>query len=265
MIRTVAHLLSSRQFRERSRQAVVEGRRIVEEALSSGASFRYVVYSSRFMADPRNKSVIARLQAQSVRMLYVTDRLLDSVSGVETSQGILAVVDWSLPHQDYFPETAGPALFVVAESVQDPGNLGTLIRSAQAAGAHALGVTRGTVEVFNPKTLRASAGSVFRLPIFHLPDDWVERAVEQGMTLRTTDVSGHHAYDAVSWTQSVIIVLGNEGNGLRWATEHGEGVNIPMAPTADSLNVAVAGSIILFHAVSERRRAGIFQVPLDVV
>ena len=265
MVRTVAHLLSSRQFRERSRQAVVEGRRIVEEALSSGVSFRYVLYSSRFLEDAQNKSVIARLQVQSVRLLYVTDRLLESISGVETSQGILAVVEWSLPHQDFFPTTAGPALFVVAEAVQDPGNLGTLIRSAEAAGAHALGVTKGTVEVFNPKTLRASAGSVFRLPIFRLPDDWVARTIQQGITVRTTDVSGSRPYDEVSWIEPVLIVLGNEGNGIRWATHHGEAVSIPMVPTADSLNVAIAGSVILFHAVSERRRAGVSQVPLDVV
>lgn len=265
MVRTVAHLLSSRQFRERSRQAVVEGRRIVEEALSSGVSFRYVLYSSRFLEDPENKSVIARLQARSVRLLYVTERLLESISGVETSQGILAVVEWSLPQQDFFPETTGPALFVVAEAVQDPGNLGTLIRSAEACGAHALGVTKGTVEVFNPKTLRASAGSVFRLPIFRLAEDWIERTTQQGILVRTTDVSGSRPYDEVSWIEPVLIVLGNEGNGIRWAAHQGEAVSIPMVPTADSLNVAIAGSVILFHAMSERRRAGISQAPLDVV
>ncbi len=265
MIRTVIHLLSSRRFRERGGRAVVEGRRIVEEALSSGVSFQFVLYSPRFLQDPHNKSVLARLQAQSVRLLYVTDRLLESISAVETSQGILGVIDWSLPQRDFFPPTVGPSLFVVAEAVQDPGNLGTLIRSAQACGAHGLGVTRGTVEVFNPKTLRASAGSVFRMPIFQLSEDWVECAVGQAMTLRTTDVSAHRAYDEVSWTEPVIVVLGNEGNGLRWASEHGEAMHIPMVPTADSLNVAIAGSIILFHAVSVRRRAGIFQTPLDVV
>lgn len=261
IIRTVRRLMTSHTFRDKSGQTVVEGRRVVDEALSAGVSFRHVVYSRRLLQETGGKNLIARLQASSTRLLYVTERLMEEISGVEAPQGVVGVISWTLPEVTSFPLPAsGPALLVVAEALQDPGNLGSLIRSAQAAGAHGIGVTKGTVEVFNPKTLRACAGSVFRIPVFRVPLNWMEFAKEQGLAVRATTVTGGQPYDQVDWMAPVIIVLGNEGNGLT-LEEEAEPITVPMVPTADSLNVAMAGSVILFHAASQRRLGGISPSP----
>lgn len=263
VVRTVQRLVSHRSYRERTGQTVLEGPRLVREALSAGARLSVVLYSSRLVSHAEGKKLVARLSVSADRTVYVTDRVLDGVSQVETHQGIVAVAQLTQAAPGALTAPRGaPALFVVAAGIQDPGNLGTLLRAAQAAGAHGMGVTRGTVEPLNPKAVRASAGSVFRLPVVRLDDAWAGRLTADGVIVRAAVVSGGHAYDEMDWTGPVAVVLGNEGNGLpdRLA-ERVERVAIPMVPTADSLNVAMAGSVLLFHAALERRRRGVPVVP----
>ncbi|MCL5971955.1 MAG: RNA methyltransferase [Firmicutes bacterium] len=257
--------MASHGAREKTGRTVLEGRRMVAEALSSGVSFRQVVYSARLLQDVEGKNLIARLQAASIQMLYVTDRLMDEISGVEAPQGVMGVVSWAIGERDAFPlPHGGPALFVVAEEIQDPGNLGTLIRAAQAAGAHGVGVTKGTVEVMNPKTLRSCAGSIFRIPVFRLSSGWIDAALAQGLAVYSTVVAEGRPYDQEDWTQSVVVVLGNEGSGLA-EVPGAKPISVPMVPTANSLNVAIAGSVILFHAASQRRSHGLLPTPPHMV
>ena len=265
IIRSLRRFMTSHTAREKNGRTVVEGRRMVAEALSSGVPFRQVVYSTRVLQDVDGKNLIARLQAQSVPLLYVTDRLMDEISGVETPQGVVGIVSWMVGDRDTFPLPAtGPALFVVAEGIQDPGNLGTLIRAAQAAGAHGVGVTKGTVEVMNPKTLRSCAGSIFRIPVFRLPLEWTDKAVAQGLAVYSTQIADGSPYDQEDWTKPVVVVLGNEGNGLA-EVPGAKPISVPMVPTANSLNVAIAGSVILFHAASQRRAHGLLPTPPHMV
>ncbi len=262
-VRTVRRLLDNRVFREKQQQAVLEGFHMVSDAVDAGVVIHLVFYGQRLVSHTAGRSLLARLQASHTRLMYVTDHVLDDLSAVETHQGILAVVNvpqWvssSMP----LPET-GPFLIAVAHGIQDPGNLGTLIRSYQAAGAHMVGVTKGTVDVYNPKTLRASAGSVFKLPVVGLSEQWMEELAQCGVAVVTTVVTGGVPYDLFDWSSSVAIVLGNEGSGLPpEVSSRATQVSIPMAPAAESLNVAAAGSILAFHAASDRRRHRIPMTP----
>lgn len=262
-MRQVRKLLESQHSRHKNQQTVVEGGRLIEDALGAGIRPLTVLYSPKWVAHPGGRALLSRLQLVSSRMLYVTDRLLEQISGVETSQGILAVVPAVMAPVTELPDpSSGPALFFIAAGLQDPGNLGALIRTGLAAGVHALGVTRATVDAFNPKTVRASMGGVFKLPMVALDEDWTKNLRQRQVRLYATAVEGGVPYDEVDWTLPSALVLGNEGHGLD-PSRYGdlEQVTIPMSPAAESLNVAAAGAVLLFHAALMRRRQGISFLP----
>ncbi len=261
-IRVVRRLLTNRTFRERQQQAVIEGFHLLKDVVDAGIPIHLVLYSKRITQMEEGRSLLARLQMARVRLMYVTDKVLDTASAVETHQGILAVVElpkdrvgWPLP-QDV------PPFIVVAYQIQDPGNLGTLIRSVQAAGAHLFGVSKGTVDVYNPKTIRAAAGSVFKIPIVSLSDDWITELRQREISVAFTVVRGGRSYADFDWSRPSALVLGNEGSGIPFdLTREAEEISIPMVPPAESLNVAMAGSILVFHAMWQRSQKGIPLVP----
>lgn len=260
MVRRIKRLNVSRSARSKQRATVVEGARLVEEALAAGITPTVVAYSSKWVERPEGRALLTRLQARSIPLFYVTDRLFEELSQVDTPQGILAVIPLPEPVDLDTLLSLGPhpLLLPVALGIQDPGNLGTLMRAALAAGAQALGVAPGTVEAFNPKCLRASAGAAFRLPMVSLPDDWPARLKDHGVALRSTAVDEGQPYYDADWTGSVALVLGNEGQGLdsEWLAKT-EVVTIPMSPASESLNVSMAGAILLFHVAFRRHEQGI--------
>jgi TrmH family RNA methyltransferase len=261
-IRTVRRLLASRNFRERQHQAVVEGFHLLKDVMDAGIPIHLVLYGKRIAQMEAGRSVLARLQMMKTRLLYVTDKVLDTLSAVETHQGILAVVELPQGARDWLLPAGVPPFIVIAYQIQDPGNLGTLIRSAQAAGAHLFGVSKGTVDVYNSKTIRAAAGNLFKIPIMSLNDNWIHELRQRQINLVSTIVSGGKHYADFDWSRSFALILGNEGSGLPpELTQVAEDISIPMVPTAQSLNVAMAGSVLAFHAMLIRTQKGIPLVP----
>ncbi|MCL5065063.1 MAG: RNA methyltransferase [Firmicutes bacterium] len=252
-VRRVRSLMTNRGLRERLGVSVLEGVRLVEAAILSGAEFRIVLYGPRLVQTERGRALVGRLSSLAPKLLYVSEKVLSELAEVETSQGILAVASMP-PVGSLWPfPTGAPPLFVAADGIQDPGNLGTIIRSAQAAGVHAFGVSKGTVDIFNPKTLRATAGSLFEMPMVRLEETWSADAKRQNLTLVCSVVNGGMPYEAFDWTQPLVLVLGSEGHGVT-PMAMAEALSIPMAPTANSLNVASAAAVLLFHAAQVRRQ-----------
>ncbi len=261
-IRTVRRLLASRNFRERQHQAVVEGFHLLKDVMDAGIPIHLVLYGKRIAQMEAGRSVLARLQMMRTRLVYVTDNVLDTVSAVETHQGIVAVVDLPKAAKEWILPSGVPPFIVIAYQIQDPGNLGTLIRSAQAAGAHLFGVSKGTVDVYNSKAIRAAAGNLFKIPILYLSDNWIHELQKMHISLACTVVSEGENYADFDWTGSFALVLGNEGSGLPpELTGSAEALTIPMVPSAQSLNVAMAGSVLAFHAMLVRSQKGIPLVP----
>lgn len=261
-VRTVRRLLASRNFRERQQQAVVEGLHLLKDVMDAGIPIHLVLYGKRIAQMEAGRSVLARLQMMKTRLLYVTDKVLDTLSAVETHQGILAVVELPQGARDWLLPAGVPPFIVIAYQIQDPGNLGTLIRSAQAAGAHLFGVSKGTVDVYNSKTIRAAAGNLFKIPIMSLNDNWIHELRQRQINLVSTIVSGGKHYADFDWSRSFALILGNEGSGLPpELTQVAEDISIRMVPTAQSLNVAMAGSVLAFHAMLIRTQKGIPLVP----
>ncbi len=260
-VRRVRSLRSNRGLRERLGVSVLEGVRLVEAAIEAGAEFRIVLYGPRLVETERGRSLVARLSLLSAKAHYVSEKILSDLAEVETSQGVLAVASMP-PMAKVWPRPAsGPPLFVAIDGIQDPGNLGTIVRTAQAAGVHAVGLSKGTVDIFNSKSLRATAGSVFEVPLVRLEEEpWLDPATDGDLTLVYAVVQGAMPYEEFDWTKPVILVLGNEGHGVGHQ-ESGQAVSIPMVPSANSLNVASAAAVLMFHATYVRRQAGMPVVP----
>jgi TrmH family RNA methyltransferase len=238
----------------------VEGVRIVEEAIRSGLRFRAVFFSES--ATARADRLLPQLGAH-VETLVVPDSLFSSSVPSETPQGVAALVrPKAFRLEDIVGETknqrvAGPSPLVLAVAgLQDPGNLGTLIRSAEAFGATGVLLGEKTVSPFNSKVIRASAGSVFRLPLVREPLGTAVAALrDHGIRLLATSSHKGTPIDSAQLDGPIAVFIGSEGAGLpREVTSAvDEMVAIPHSSKVESLNAAVAASIVLYETARQRR------------
>jgi TrmH family RNA methyltransferase len=233
---------------------LAEGIRTIEEALAAGLALEVVLISERFGAAGRERSLLDAIMRAQAKVFRVPDPILNQASGVLTPQGVLALVRLPLLvlHEVSLPDRP---LVLCACGIQDPGNFGTLIRSAAAAGASLVCALTGTVSARNPKTVRASAGAVFRLPVVErvAAPDFLAFCRERSLTPLTSSARGGARHTRTDLTGACALLLGNEGSGLDTAEWAGiPSVHIPMPGGVESLNVAAAGAILLFEAVRQR-------------
>lgn len=247
--------LADRARRDAEGRMVVEGVRLVGEALAAQIPAEMLLYDpDALRADARIGGLVARAAASGIRCVEAAAHVIGAVSQVEAPQGILAVI--ALPAAALDPVLERPGvLLVVADRVQDPGNLGTIVRVADAAGASAVAVTRGSVDPHNPKAVRATMGSLFHLPV--VETDAAPLAAElrrRGIRVLVADQDGALEYTAVSYAGPLALVLGSEAAGADplWRQAAEATVRIPLYGRADSLNVAIAAALLLYEA----RRSG---------
>ena len=239
--------LSRRRTRRREGRFLVEGTRLVEEVARAGIEPALVLFTEDWAATPDGQRLLARLPAAAEGAWPVSEAVLAACADTETPQGVLAVVP-------FVENEPGPGLVLVVDGVRDPGNAGTLLRSAEAAGAGQVLLAPGTVDLYNPKVVRGAMGAHFRLAVAAL--DWPHIAQRlEGRTVWLADAAGDVAYDAVDWTAPAALIVGGEAEGagaqaLAVATGR---VSIPMAGGAESLNAAMAGTVILFEAARQWR------------
>jgi RNA methyltransferase, TrmH family len=230
----------------------IEGFRILDEAIRSGLRFRAVFFSESAAA--RAEKLLSQLGAQ-VETLLLPDKLFASVVPSDAPQGVAALARWKeFSLEDVLAKsTAGPLLAIAG--VQDPGNLGTILRSAEAFGAGGVLLGEGTVSPFNPKVVRASAGSIFRMPVARVKlADAIGGMKALGIRLVATASHKGKALDQSNLAGPLAIFIGSEGAGLSrdLIKEMDEVVAIPQAPQVESLNVAVATSIVLYEVTRQR-------------
>lgn len=234
---------------------LIEGPKLLEEALAAGVPIREVLASTR--AKARSRDVLEQVRERGIALRLLDDPLLASLSEAETSQGVLALAE--RPRFDEERLFAGLPLIVVAIGIQNPGNLGALLRTAEAAGATGAYLTTGCADPFSWKTLRGSMGSAFRLPqvVGLSPADALARLRERKILTVAAAMEGAPAYARFAWRRPVALLLGAEGAGLPPAIEAAAGarVAIPMAGAVESLNVTAAAAVLLFEAARRRRQA----------
>jgi TrmH family RNA methyltransferase len=239
--------------RSREGLAGIEGPNLIEEALRAGLRIPCV-----FAAQGAEHLLDALALPPETEILLLPADLLASALDTETPQPVAALVEpreWSwddlLADQNNFAP-----LLVVLAGLQDPGNLGTILRSAEAFGAQGVLSLPGTVSAWNSKAVRASAGSVFRVPLLAVSAaDGLARLREAQVRIWTTVLRGAEAADQVDLTGPVALLIGNEGNGVppELAAQADEAVTIPCPGPVESLNAAVAAGVLLYEASRQRR------------
>jgi RNA methyltransferase, TrmH family len=250
-LHTLVRDLKLARGRERRGLALAEGVRLLEEALAADIAIRHVLASPALEATARGEALKAALVKSGHQVVAVSEAELGKLAVTEHPQGVIAVIAppwWSL--EDVKPGPRAPVL--VLDAVQDPGNVGTMVRSAFSLGAAGVLALPGTAEITNPKTLRATMGGFFRLPYVAVDEPALESwARAAGVRLMVAAADG--APPEPSRGQVLAIAVGNEGAGTRpsldrWA--HGR-IGVQLRPGADSLNVSIAAAILLYEVTRE--------------
>ncbi len=235
-----------------SGECAIEGVRVIEEAIRSGLKFHAVFFSES--AQGRASKLLPQLGSH-VETLLLPDRLFASLVPSETPQGVAALVHVKKFTLEEILESASPGPLLVIAGVQDPGNLGTILRSAEAFGAQGVLLGEGTVSAHNSKAVRASAGSVFRLMTVKVQtSDAIGQIRAQGFRLVATSSHKGASVAAADLSDRVAIFIGNEGSGLdkKWLAQMDELIMIPHSQRVESLNAGIAASIILYEAGRQR-------------
>lgn len=241
--------------RKKIRQYFTEGIRSVGQALEAGAPIAEVIYSAGVFRLPGGGELMDRVFKAGLRTVEISESLFKHVSDTENPQPVMAVIDIRDCTLDDLPE-AQDMLLVIADAIQDPGNLGTIIRTADAAGAKAVLLLKGTADPYSPKAVRSTMGSIFSIPVMVQcnTEELFCRLRERGVRLIAASPEGGTAYWDADFRGSIAIIIGNEANGIsETAREYSDlCVALPMNGRAESLNAAVACGILLYKALEQR-------------
>jgi RNA methyltransferase, TrmH family len=252
--RALAHPLRETNREERT-LAGIEGPNLLEEALRAGLRIDCV-----FVAQGAEHLLESLALPPETEILMLPRDMLDSVLATETPQPIAALIeppDWTWAHV-VGGQRKTAALVLVLAGIQDPGNLGTILRSAEAFGADGILCLPGTVSAWNPKAVRASAGSVFRLPLLMVSEKTCfDRLREVGVKIWNASAHGAQPANLVDLAGAVALLIGNEGNGVPkdLAAMADGAITIPCPGPVESLNAAIATSVLLYEASRQRRGA----------
>ncbi len=190
------------------------------------------------------------------KMEILSDTVFQYVSDTKTPQGILCVVKQKEHNWKKLLETKNPH-FMVLDNLQDPGNLGTIVRTAEGAGVDAVFMSKDTVDIYNPKVIRSTMGSIYRMPVVYVEDliALLEAFKAKGIKSYAAHLEGKNSYDQESYETGTAILIGNEGNGLREEVSNAADiwVKIPMLGQVESLNAAIAASVMMFEVARQRR------------
>lgn len=242
--------LAQRKYRERHQMVLLEGERLVRQALAFGASIRLVA------ADPSwsGHELVSLLRSLGAEVLFLAPELLERLAQTEATQGLIAAAG-SVPEQPLDLERASWVL--VADRLQDPGNLGALLRTAVAVGVDGVVCVKGTVDPKNPKALRGSAGAYFKARLqTGVEAGPLEEALRAaGFRIVVADAQGDEEAFTFDWRGKVALVVGNEGRGVDRTIRPTHRVRLPMPGGIESLNVTVAASVLLYEGLRQRSTA----------
>ena len=255
------HIRGATQVREwrtkfRNTSFLIEGPHLLEMAANGGAQISEVFATEAFLSKKEHQGFLRRMESVAGAVFEVTDQIMGRITDTETPQGIAAVVSY----QPMNPEELAlqhSALIVVIDGIQDPGNLGTIIRTADAAGADAVFLLPGTCDAFMPKVIRATAGSIFNVPVVSVaPDVLMAWLRDKEIVLAITAADAEKDIFNAALSIPLAIAFGNEARGVssRLKKTADRSLRIPIFGKAESLNVATSAAICLYEVVRQRQR-----------
>lgn len=247
-IKSIMQLQKKSKTRFDQRVFVVEGPRMALEAPKDWVDKMYV--SESFLQDTTWQKKLSGYPYE-----IVSDAVMKAVSDTRTPQGILAVI--KMPSYTLEELLRGVPHLLILESIQDPGNLGTMLRTGEGAGITGIIMNRTTVDLFNPKTIRSTMGSLYRVP-FYIAEDLpsvITLLKSRGVAVYAAHLAGMKSYDKPDYTKGTAFLIGNEGNGLsdEIAGMADEYIRIPMEGRVESLNAAIAAALLMYEVNRQRR------------
>ena len=235
---------------------VAEGLRMCRELVPGETKRVYV--TKEFASEPENRRWLEDFDWE-----LVSDGVMEHMAGTKTPQGVLALVrqkEWKLLQLLKDGADGRAACLMVLETIQDPGNLGTILRAGEGAGITGVVMSRDTADLYNPKVIRSTMGSVLRVPFVYADDfgETLEEIKKAGIRLFAAHLKGSVPYDEADYRGRTAFLIGNEANGLTEASAQAADcrIRIPMEGKVESLNAAVAASVLMFEAARQRRRDG---------
>lgn len=248
--------LSDPKLRKKEKAFLIEGVKMVEEALRDDLGARMVV-AAPSLVQHHGKGVLKLAESRSVDILWISERLMDAISESKTPQPVMAAVELK-DHSENALLAHSSGLIVIAHQLQDPGNLGTIIRTAEAVSAAGVAITPNTVDPYNSKAVRASMGSILRLPVVRIGNltEFIKTCKQKGFQTVATVLTGGKTHFELDLTKPTAVIVGQEGAGLPQdiLADVDHHVRIPMAETIDSLNAAVSTAVFLYEALRQRMK-----------
>lgn len=242
--------LLEKKHRDRSGLFIIEGIHLIMEALKEEAPVTTIVYD----AERGFPHELRAYELGNTERIQASPAVMTKCTGTDSPPPVFAIVN--KPKADKTALYREDSFVVVLDGVRDPGNVGTIIRSADAFGAHAVVLGKGCADVYNPKTVRSTMGSLFHLPIFDGAEltELLQEAKQHGMKLVGTSLQAQHTCSGYDWKQPTWLLMGSEGDGLSHEVSAlvDESVIIPMAGQAESLNVAMAATVLLYEGQRQR-------------
>lgn len=246
--------LYKKKGRLKSRAFIIEGIKMVEEALENSYPIRYIIYTEGLSKTKDGEIFLAKI-GHLKNLIFVPNNIFREISDTDNPQGILAIANIQEKNIEEVHQIERPFLIYLDE-IQDPGNMGTIIRTADAFKADGIIMTEGCVDPYNPKVVRATMGSIFRVPIYiglsGIND--LQILKDKGISIYSTSLEGSNPIYEVDYNKGFIFVIGNESNGVSKEIQDlsTELIKIPMPGKAESLNAGVAASIIMYEVMKQR-------------
>lgn len=253
-VKNILLLQNKSKARKKAGQFIVEGIKMVLEAPCERIVKVYV--SESFLRN--NKETVKKLHIKldSAQFEEVSDSVFIHMSDTQTPQGIMAVVAMNNWNLDTMISFYNEPLIICIQNLQDPGNLGTIMRMAEGAGVSGIIASANTVDIYNPKTIRSTMGSIYRVPFVYVDDfiGIIEMMKEKGIYVYAAHLEGTKSYTEPDYRQPTAFLVGNEANGLSCDAAHAasEYIKIPMRGEVESLNAAVACTVLTYEAVRQR-------------
>ncbi len=251
----LTRILQDKKTRIKENKFVIEGIHIIESALNSGIEIDFLLFSKNFFKNEYGIKLINKSREKGIECIQVSDENISEISQVETSQGIVAVSECKSYAISQLPMNNKSLLLLILDAIQDPGNVGTIIRIAESSGAHGIILSKGCVDIYNPKTIRGSMGAIFNIPIIKVEDlkETIKIFKKNDIKIIATDNKAKENYFDHKFIGKIAFLLGNEAHGLKsdLISQADSSVKIPILGKSESLNVATAAGIIIFERIRQ--------------
>ncbi len=246
--------LYKKKARWNQKRFIIEGVKSVEELLKEGNLIDYIVYSDKLLIVNEGVDLLDKIDEKDIELVHVSDNLFKEITNVENPQGVMAIVKFNLVSFEDILKNKDFLIYL--DEVADPGNMGTIIRTADAFGASGIIISEGSVDVYNPKVVRASMGSIFHVPLCYVDDEKeaFEAFKREKITILATALKSDKFIHEVELGENTVLIIGNEARGVSEASidNADELVKIYMSGEAESLNAAIAASIVMYEVAINR-------------